>query len=252
MGYKWNHTCSLTWMKARQKYLTASDVKDLLPFTATGRPRKITDEHYLKVLARKKVRLTTDDCVSSGAAARGHILEPYAVRKINDKTGKKTYYHWDDVLLFKDSKYGLAFSPDATNVETPIDFVTPSSSIEWLKSIAEVKCYSPERHLLAGFTYPMNLEERWQLAVAMAVDKRIEDARLLFYNPSMDDDQMFTCVFSRSDLEDEIEAVLDVEIAWLDFIRRHKLPHLYAIPGSSFDEERLIRLIEEKDRKNPV
>ena len=36
------------------------------------------------------------------------------------------------------------------------------------------------------------LEERWQIAVAMAVCETIEEGRLLFYNPSMPKDMNFS------------------------------------------------------------
>ena len=41
---EWKHKCALAWMQERQKFLTASDVKELLPYTATGRAKKITEE----------------------------------------------------------------------------------------------------------------------------------------------------------------------------------------------------------------
>lgn len=251
MGYKWKHVCSLKWMRARQEFLTASDVRELVPFTATGRSRKVTDESYLKVLARKKVMITEADCESFGAAARGHILEPYAIKKFNEFSGlSSNYIHWDDVILAK-ARYGLAFSPDATNVPMPDDFVQVSSSVKGLSRIAEVKSYSPERHLMAGFTGKFELEERWQLAAAMAVDSRIETARLLFYNPSMDDNQMFSCVFDRSELEKEIEIVLDVEDKWLRFLKRKRVPHMLSINGTGFEEEEIIKFLE-STTVNPV
>ena len=75
----WKHKCSLDWLRERQRYLTATDVKSLIPVTKTGRPRKITDMERLKVRASKMVTLTEEDCWSYGAAARGHLLEPYAI-----------------------------------------------------------------------------------------------------------------------------------------------------------------------------
>ena len=79
----WEHKCSLEWLLERQKYLTASDIKSLVPVTRTGRPRKVDDEAYFRVLASKLTKLTSEDCWSFGAAARGHILEPYAIDALN-------------------------------------------------------------------------------------------------------------------------------------------------------------------------
>ena len=56
---KWFHKCSLDWLRARQNYLTATDVKELLPVTKTGRKRTITDENY-EVYSAKYDELTAE------------------------------------------------------------------------------------------------------------------------------------------------------------------------------------------------
>ena len=33
---EWKHKCDLGWLTERQKYLTASDIKSLIPFTKTS------------------------------------------------------------------------------------------------------------------------------------------------------------------------------------------------------------------------
>ena len=63
---KWEHTCDIDWMRARRACLTATDIKELLPVSKTGRPRKVTDENYIKVYARKLEEYNTDDCKSVG------------------------------------------------------------------------------------------------------------------------------------------------------------------------------------------
>ena len=261
---KWFHRCDLGWMKARQKYLTATDVKELLPFTKTGRKKTITDEHYLKVLAGKMVNLTEDDCTSTGAAARGHILEPYAIRKFNFDPPDVHLHHWDDVVVTRRfaQPFSLAFSPDALD--------KPSDSSLWLKDddgshlkviemdgpfgpkvLGEVKSYGPERHMVAGYTPKDELEERWQIATAMAVCTSIENAYLLFYNPSMRN-QLYIVDYDRADLADEIEAVLEVEGKWLAWVAnlgaldKHRL-----VSGGIDDEEVIIQQIIKREELNP-
>ena len=254
---KWFHKCDLDWLKARQKCLTATDVKELLPFTKTGRKRTITDEHYLKVLAGKLVNLTEDDCISTGAAARGHILEPYAIDRYNKEDfGSNTYlYHWDDVVITRDLKpYSLAFSPDAMN-EIMYYEIRRDNKRLWNGSdarvIGEVKSYSPERHLIAGCTPKDELEERWQIATAMAVCESIEEAYLLFYNPSMHD-QLYIVDYDRADLINEIDTILEVEQNWLAWINNlGKLDKHYVVSGNENEEQAIINGIIKQEEFNP-
>lgn len=216
------HTCSLEWMKARQKYLTASDVKALLPVTATGRPRKIGDKEYLKVWASKKAVLTEDDCVSTGAAARGHILEPFAIKRFNMEYGSDLLSHWDDIVVYG-KKPGLtvqpAFSPDAVDVAMPKGLLQiHEMSIGPGTVIGEVKCYSHERHVLTGFSDPAEVEERWQIAHAMYTSPCVKKGWLILYDPSMGNTQMFCHCYSRSDLMNEIRTVEEVVQNYNDFI----------------------------------
>jgi hypothetical protein len=256
---KWFHKCDLDWLKARQRCLTATDVKELLPFTKTGRKRTITDEIYLKVFARKLVNLTENDCLSTGAVARGHILEPYAIDRYNEEDfgGNEHLWHWDDIVISKDKGiYGsLSFSPDAMNVRYN-SFAEKhwSSNYKWLAeltAIGEVKSYSAENHLARGYTSKDELDERWQLATAMAVCPSIQTAYLLFYNPSMRT-QLYIFDYDRSDLQDEIEMILDVEEKWLAWLGNiEKLDHAYMVSGDPSEEKRIIYGIMKSEELNP-
>lgn len=252
---KWFHKCDLEWLKARQRYLTATDVKDLLPFTKTGRKRTINDEHYLKVFAGKMVNLTEDDCVSTGSAARGHILEPYAIDRYNEEDfGSNTWlYHWDDIVVTRinPDPLSLAFSPDAMSYDCSSYFGRKSIAIDGVKAIGEVKSYSPERHMIAGYTPKDKLEERWQIATAMAVCESIEEAYLLFYNPSMRN-QLYIVDYDRADLADEIEVVLEVEKNWLAWVANlGRLDKHYLVIGKRDEEEAIIRNIMKSEELNP-
>lgn len=210
---EWKHECSFAWMQERQKFLTASDVKALLPYTATGRAKKITEEDYLKVYAKKAVQLTEADCISRGAAARGHILEPFAIEEYNAnrESSMPKLIHWDDIVVggLRDH---LAYSPDALDVSI--------TAMEKPTMLGEVKCYSPERHLSVARMDKMKCEERWQVATAMAVSPTIRTARLILFNPDMraKSIRLFVKTWDRCELMDEIEKIEEVEKGWLDFI----------------------------------
>lgn len=242
---KWIHQCDLNWMKARQKCLTATDVKDLLPVTKTGRKRTIDDESYIKVMARKLVNLTEESCISVGVAARGHILEPYAIELFNESFDFVQLNHWDDLMVTKleHEPFGLSFSPDAMDTEMRDD-ANP-------KVIGEVKSYSAEKHMACGYTNKMDLEERWQLATAMAVRDSIEEAYLLFFNPSMRN-QLYVFDYDRTDLADEIEVVKKVEEDWLAWVASlGKIDHGLLVSGDQNQEQVIIEQIIKAEELNP-
>jgi hypothetical protein len=247
----WEHKCDIEWLRERQLHLTATDVRRLIPFTATGRARRITDEDYMKVLANKLTEVTEDDCWSYGAAARGHLLEPYAVAEFDaylQSTGAdEFFYHWDDALV--SNAFGpLAFSPDAMNVEMYKD---PFSAT----AIAELKSYSAERHLITSHLPKDRIEERWQIATAMAVSHNIDHAFLVLYNPSLSSGALYAIRFDRKELENEIYEVLEVEkeyrefVACFDFVstpsKAIKIDPLYT-------EEFIQREITEEQRERSV
>lgn len=248
---EWKHKCSLRWLRERQKYLTASDVRSLVPLTKTGRPRKIDDIDRLKLLAKKQVELTEEDCWSYGAAARGHLLEPYAIDALNDflinrGAPRQMFFHWDDELITRHGR-DLAFSPDAMDIpQLHDDFAMPTR-------IAEVKCYSPDRHIVTAFTDKSEIEERWQIATAMTLLDTIEEAYLVLFNPSMRKNRLFVIQYTRNDLKKEIEMISKVELDWMLFKMTGSILPLSTERGSEgLDEVDIIDELERAQRMNPV
>ena len=249
---KWFHECDIEWMKARRGFLTATDIKELLPITKTGRKRVVDNESYFKILARKKANITQDDCISTGAAARGHILEPYAIKFFNEHYGSSTpLIHWDDVIIGRRPDYlSLAFSPDAMDIpmvdnERPVSFTTK------MKIIGEVKSYSNEKHFICGNTPKEYLEERWQIATAMAVAENIEQAYLIFFNPSVKP-EMFFVQYDRDDLKEEIKIVLRIEQDFSDwYLSSRSVPINNYIVGNDTHEIEIINKIMKDEEFNP-
>lgn len=222
---KWEHKCSLKWLRDRQNYLTASDVKRLLPVTNTGRKRSIGTVDYLKVLAGKLRNLTDEDCMSYGAAARGHILEPYAIDILNQELSINRVFWWDDEIIpARPNVAGsIAFSPDGLDI-------LPADYHEFVASpitMAEVKCYSDEHHLATAYMPKERLEERWQIATGMAVCDSIERAYLVLFDPDLERrSRCFIVEYEREDLMDEIETVLEIEGRWIKFLEDYRTGHI--------------------------
>jgi len=251
---EWKHKCSLDWLRARQRYLTASDMKYLLPETRTGRKREVGDMEYLKVMSSKMVKLTDEDCMSYGAMARGHILEPYAIDALNtmlfEMQGKdhEMFYWWDDQLVSKGNR-AIAFSPDAMDVPMGDPTLVPHA-------IAEVKCYTAERHLATAYTPKNLIEERWQIATGMALVDTIDHAYLVLFNPRMKYRKTFVIRFERDELLHEINVILGIEKDWVTFREKGPLTirpangAVYSHHGGS--EESIVEEIERMQRMNPV
>ena len=251
----WKHKCSIDWLKERQKYLTASDIKNLLPVTKTGRKREVGDLEYLKVMSSKMVSITEEDCMSYGAMARGHLLEPYAIDTLNQilvrvqgEEEHEMFYWWDDKIISEQGR-AIAFSPDA------MDVPMGAPSLEQ-RAIAEVKSYSPANHLAVAYTPKEKIEERWQIATAMALRDSIDHAYLVLFNPKMKFRKTFVIRFDRSELEREIETILEIEKNWVLFRETGPLssaPASGAIYSSlGGNEDTIIKEIEQRQRMNPV
>jgi hypothetical protein len=249
---EWKHKCDLGWLTERQKYLTASDIKSLIPFTKTGRPRKVDNTDYLKMMAKKQVILTGEDCWSYGAAARGHLLEPYAIDALNDwfinrGAKRQMFFHWDDELISLPDRE-IAFSPDA------LDIPQLHENSQMPTMMAEVKCYSPDRHIATAYTEKSQIEERWQIATGMALLDSIETAYLVLFNPSMrGSNRLFVIQYTRDDLKDEIATITKVETDWMLFkMSRPFLPITTERGSEGLDEADIIDELERAQRMNPV
>ena len=224
---RYEHEVSREWLLARQSYLTASDVCKMMTDVNKLGQGKTTIERcrsFAKVLG-SKLNLFPETQSPSSAAARGHFMEPYAVEEW-ESARKEGVTHWDDFLLASDETL-LAFSPDALNVPQPMGvmalvdhdgrFWNNGVPIE-PTALLEVKCYDEGAHhqrkldAMAG-VLP---DERWQVAVAMAVCPCIERGTVVWYAPQCMD--WFDETFEREDLEDEIATVLDASVWWKRFL----------------------------------
>lgn len=246
---KFVHRCSIEWMRDRSQYLTASEIRKLVPLTAGGRKKNITDDMRLEVLANKMREIREDDCMSYGAMARGHLLEPYAIGSFNLISGASNLYHWDDRVLTRDGVLG--FSPDALDV--PMD-MSNEDAVEKATIIGEVKSYEAGRHLITAADDKFTLEERWQIATAMMVCKNADVAYLILYNPDMTkrDLQVIAVEYRRDELDSELGIIEAVKKDWLDFLGRLDFDKLDLLKGSScVSADDIYDHIEKNQELNP-
>ena len=221
-------------MMARKGLLTASQVESLVPYTGTGRKRSESSINDATIKIFADMMSSEVDVVSKGAAARGHIMEPWAARQI-------LAYHWDDIII-SNIKLGLGWSPDGS-IDTPQPRYEPSGPFNIdcdsvkMKHGIEVKCYSPQRHYEVMLQDPKDRKEKWQIATAFATVPTLKKMTLVLCNPNTND-ELYTHLYLREDLDEEIATVESVaEDFWKRFDRlRHSVDSL-SVSGCLFTEK---------------
>ena len=225
---RYEHEVSNGWLRARQGYLTASDVCKMMTDVRkldAGKTDLMHCRSFAKVFGSKMNRFP-DTASPSSAAARGHFMEPYAVEEW-ETARKEGMLHWDDFLLASDETK-LAFSPDALNVPQPMGvmslvdgdgrFRDTIGRLVEPTTMLEVKCYEDGAHYQRKLD-AMNgtpPDERWQVAVAMAVCPCIRRGSIVWYAPQCGD--WFELAFDRESLDEEIAVVLGISDKWREFV----------------------------------
>jgi hypothetical protein len=211
---KWDHKASTDWLKARQSVLTATDIESLVP--AYKKYLKAGGSEIPPAFAGLWAEKTYEgelNPYSTGAAARGHIMEEYAIESYNRQPEKyhcQHYNYWDDALIYAN---GVGFSPDGLDVCQSIGSpMLPVSEVN-PRYLVEVKSYSPGVHMQTYLKYPVDLKERLQVAPAFHVCPTLEEACVLFYCPDARI-SMFTRYYDRVELEEELELVAGIVDAY--------------------------------------
>lgn len=221
-------------MMARKKLLTASQIESLVSYTSTGRKRSESSINDAAIKIFADMMSNEIDIVSKGAAARGHIMEPWAARQIRA-------HHWDDIVI-SNNKLGLGWSPDGS-IDLPQPHYGSSGPFDIdcisvpMKHGIEIKCYSPQRHYEVMLQKPKDRKEKWQIATAFATVSTMEKMTLVLCNPNTQD-SFYTHTYLREDLDEEIA---EVESVAEDFWNRFQLllSNIVSMPTSkcNFTEE---------------
>lgn len=214
MARRWYHEVSAEWLKARQTVLTATDVAGLLPeykrYLKAGSPDIPTPG--FSALWCKKHSDAYLDTGSTEAAARGHIMEPYAIDSWNQQASP-TFYHWDDCIICNKM---FGFSPDGMTVPQLLNdarlevtsdgkFLVSDSQMHYdtPREIMEIKSYAPDQHMKSIVEDRMEHKELMQLAMSFAVLPKLEIARIIWFCPGAPI-SMFTESYTADDLHDQI------------------------------------------------
>lgn len=189
----WKFTVDKEWLEQRRGYLTASEVAGW--FNKSVNPKDETIQKNIeKAVFRNLSKFPVETGSPSSDAARGHNMEPYAIREFNNYMDKE-FYLYGNVFLCED-KPGAVFgySPDALDSEDP-DKAT---------ELLEVKCYGPEEHANAVFGDMAKRKERWQVAVGLKVMPKLKGGYVIWYSPNAAV-PIRVAYYSREDLQVELE-----------------------------------------------
>lgn len=219
----WRHEASPRWMEARRDVITATEVASCVSAYNRATNKQKAGQALLPAFASlwaRKQSSEQPETWSKGPAARGHILEPYAIADWNASQPRQ-FYHWDDCII---KSGGLGWSPDGLSVpqETYEPVVKEHNgrlcdgkiifNSELPEYFIEVKSYGPDRIMKSRLTMPEKHEERWQMACAFVVLPSLKEGTILFY--SIDTDLSFYHTYARDDLADEIKVVSDIVDLW--------------------------------------
>lgn len=220
----WYHEVSGAWLEAKRKVLSATEIKSLLPEHKRNKKAKLGKDEvspgFAALWAEKNSTTKPETEAPSRAAARGHIMEPWAVRSWNDQVATEpSFWHWDDCVI---ARNGVGFSPDAMNVPQTTDkvglSVAPHSNLLITKNgfkaaapsdIMEIKSYETAHHMKCCLKNKMDHDELMQLGTAFYVLPSLERAVLLFFCPGAPR-SMHSELYTRDDLKEQIKLVEEI------------------------------------------
>lgn len=149
--------------------------------------------------------LAEDDEIGIKAMERGSRLEPEAIQRFCEETGKKMVWHNDDTGWEREDDSRIAFSPDGSKGKT---------------EAVEVKCLSAARHVQARIDNKIPKDYEWQALQAFVVNESLRILYFVFYDPRFPKGlDFFYFTVNRKDKKGEIEALLSAERSLLTFVR---------------------------------
>lgn len=241
MGYDWYHEVSEDWLRARRTVLTATEIKSLVAtykrFPQKDKEAGVVPPAFAALWGDKHSDEWPIDTASYGAAARGHICEPYAVREYNKRNDPARFYHWDDCIIAR----GLVgFSPDALDIPQRTKDVKLEVNGKMLASsmgpicglpeeAMEIKSFEPAQHMKAIATPKMKRDQIMQLATSMYVVPSLKRVVLMFYCPSSPI-PVYEEAYTRDELKDEIKMVECISAMYED--TSQKMENLVEACGS--------------------
>lgn len=181
----------------RRGKITGSKLQEIVTFKGNG----VKAGKY-KLLADYLVSEETDDAVED-PRDRGSRLEPEAVLRFEEKTGKKV--DSSILVLTRDDDECIAVSPDGLIGKT---------------EALEVKCLAKEKHIEAYLTKKIPSVYEMQVLQYFIVNDKLKKLYFAFYHPGFPNGlDFFFIEKTRKELEVDIETYLDYQRETLEWVR---------------------------------
>lgn len=189
------------WKLWRLTRITGSRVKDVI----SEKGRKVASYALVAESWIGSAALAEEEESPELAMARGTRLEPDAIARFVQETGKKAVWHNDDIGWEHEDDSRIAISPDA--------------SIGMLEA-CEAKCLSAKKHIEAFITKRVHAEHRYQMLQYFVVNKKLRKVYMVYYHPLFPKGlDYFVLEYNRKDLKKEIEASYQFQVKELDWVR---------------------------------
>lgn len=176
-----------SWLAARRCRITGSRLEDVLE-KKRGTGKKVG---YYELIAERLAVPPSDE----NPMDRGHRLEDQALDRFEAMTEKKLSR--EKVIWTREDNEFVAVSPDAA-----VEADEPTEAVE-------VKCLAAPRHIEILLTQEVPSEYLYQVKQYFIVNDKLEKVTLCFYNPDLKVKDFFTFEYKRSDLQADLEALLE-------------------------------------------
>ncbi len=172
------------WLEDRLGKITGSRLKDIVVKRGTGKKKGFWE------LIAERIATARD---GERPMDRGNRLEPEAIEKFIEVTGKKDV-NTDLVMWMRDDDENIAVSPDG--------FIGDVEAIE-------IKCLNSASHVEALWTKRVPDEYEFQVLQYFIVNEQLENLYFCFYDPTLiKPNDFFFLTITRDSLKEDIETYL--------------------------------------------
>lgn len=138
---------------------------------------------------------------------RGNRLEPEAIAKFEEKSGKKVVT--DLCILSREENESIAISPDG--------YIAPKGKSKKITEMVESKSLNSAAHIEAYLTKKIPSEYRHQMLQYFIVNDDCETLHWIFYDPRFSEKLQFFCIeVNRKEVQDEVTMYLNYQKALLE------------------------------------
>lgn len=189
------------WKTWRLGKITGSRLKDII----STKGRKIESYALIAESWIGAAALAEEEENAEMAMQRGKRLEPEAVQRFKDETGKKVVWHNDDTGWESGDDSRIAISPDASIGST---------------EAIEAKCLAAKRHIEAFITRKIPADYNYQKLQYFIANEKLRKLYFVFYHPLFPKGlDYFVTEVNRKDIKDDIAAALKYQQDELKWVR---------------------------------